>query len=135
MNSIQTFQGVVRNGRIQIPSLPDLPDGSQVYVLITTGATPLPLLDPHLARRKANGWLISNVGHVMAQHPQLVQVADRLAWQFSAYLTRRAESPAGPVGYVLVDAYQGDVLSTLPDAEDMITNAAAYTASLLSSAS
>lgn len=130
MATMASYQGVVRQGHIQLTPAADLPEGSQVYVLVPADAAPPPLLDAHLARRKANGWLISHVGHVMAQQPQLTQIADRLVWRFAAYLTLRDTPTAGPVGSVYVDAYQGEVLNTPADAEEMIVNATALVASL-----
>lgn len=131
MAMMTSYQGVVKQGHIHLTVDTDLPEGSQVVVLLAE-AVPGSLLDAHLAQRKANGWLISNVGNVMAQQPQLTQIADRLVWQFAAYLTRQGESPVGPVGSVFVDAYQGDVVNSSGDAEEMIINATTLTTSLSS---
>jgi len=134
MAMMTSYQGVVKQGHVQLTSETNLPEGSHVYVLLAE-AVPASLLDAHLAQRKANGWLISNVGNVMAQQPQLAQIADRLVWQFAAYLTHQGKSPIGPVGSVFVDAYQGDVLNSPDDAEEMIINATTLITSLSSTES
>lgn len=73
---------------------------------------PLPLLDAHLARRKVNGWLVTNVGSLLAQEPQLMQLPEgRTIWRFKAYLTGATHPPQGPVGAVDVDAYSGELLT------------------------
>lgn len=69
----QTYQGVVKEGRVQLSTAASLPEGSQVYVLVADEWQERPLLDPHLARCKANGWLVSHVGSVLVQQPQLLQ--------------------------------------------------------------
>jgi hypothetical protein len=121
----QTYQGVVKEGRVQLPGTTTLPEGSQVYVLVADEGVERPLLDPHLARRKANGWLVSNVGSVLAQQPQLLQVDDRLVWQFKAFLATKGYPLRGPVGLVDVDAYTGELLSGEDVAAQIITNATA----------
>jgi hypothetical protein len=133
MTSIQTYPGVIREGRIQLTAPANLPEGSQVYVHVADEGEEAILLNPHLARRKANGWLVSYVGHVIAQQPQLKQIEDRLVWQFKAFLTMRGYEPQGPVGTLDVDAYTGEVLASEDRATEMIANASALASSLLSS--
>jgi hypothetical protein len=130
MSSIPTYQGVVRQGKIQLTPAADLPEGSQVVVLAADNWTQSALLDPHIARRKANGWLVTHVGSVLAQQPHLQQAAGRLIWRFKAFLTMRGQSPHGPVGVVDVDAYSGEVLTGEDVATEMIANATAITRSL-----
>ena len=123
MQTVLSYQGVVKKGHIQLSPDANLPEGSQVIVLATDEKLPLPLLDPHLARRKANGWLITHVGHLVAQQPQLKQVDGKLVWRFAAFLTSKGHSPRGPVGIVDVDAYLGDVVTSEATASEMIANA------------
>jgi predicted transcriptional regulator len=100
------------------------------------GWTPAPLIDAHLARRKANGWLVTHVGSVMAQQPQLAQLEDgATVWRFKAYLTGPDRLPQGPVGFVDVDAYTGELLTNEDAATEMIANAAAASRSLSSAES
>jgi alpha-D-ribose 1-methylphosphonate 5-triphosphate synthase subunit PhnH len=95
MITVPTYQGVVHKGKIQLTPAADLPEGSQVVVLATGDWTQSTLLDPHIARRKANGWLVTHVGSVMAQQPQLHQVNGQLAWRFKAFLTGRSQPARG----------------------------------------
>jgi hypothetical protein len=131
MAIVQTYQGIVRQGKIQLSSTAELPEGSHVIVSVTEDAEKITLLDPHIARRKANGWLVSFVGSVMAQQPQLEQVEGRLVWHFKAFLTMRGHPLQGPVGRVAVDAYTGEVLADEEAAAEMIARGTAIARSLL----
>lgn len=135
MSTIATYQGVVRRGKIQLTPATELPEGSQVYVLLADDWAQAALLDPHIARRKANGWLVTYVGSVMAQQPQLQQLEGRLIWRFKAFLTARGQPLRGPVGVVDVDAHSGDVLNSEDAAAEMIANATAIARSLSSTES
>jgi hypothetical protein len=135
MAIVQTYQGVVRQGRIQLTPTAELPEGSRVFVSMAGDVEEATLLDPHVARRKANGWLVSYVGSVMAQQPQLEQVEGHLVWQFKAFLALRGHPLQGPVGQVAVDAYSGKVLTNEETAVEMIARATALARSLSSSAS
>ena len=131
--TIPTYPGTVRQGKVQLNPDANLPEGSQVVVLAADEWAQSSLLDPHLARRKANGWLVTYVGNVMAQQPQLQQVNGNLIWRFKAFLTLRGHPPQGPVGVVDVDAYSGEVLAAEEDAAEMIAHATTIARSLLSS--
>jgi hypothetical protein len=128
----QTYQGVVKEGRVQLPTTTSLPEGSEVYVLVADDWQERPLLDPHLARRKANGWLVSNVGSVLAQQPELLQADGRLVWRFKAFLATKGYPLRGPIGLVDVDAYTGEPLTSEDVAAQIITNATAIARSLSS---
>jgi predicted transcriptional regulator len=92
---------------------------------------PAPLVDAHLARRKANGWLATHVGSVIAQQPELAQLASgALVWRFKAYLTGPQRPPQGPVGFVDIDAYSGEPVTNEEVADEIIANAAAAARSL-----
>lgn len=123
MTIIPTYEGVVRRGRIYLDQATNLPEGSQVYVLFPGGLEKRPLLDVHIARRKANGWLVTNVGSVIAQQPHLQQVEGRLLWRFKTFLATQGKPLRGPVGVVDVDAYSGEVLNSESSATEMIANA------------
>ena len=135
MSTVPTYQGVVRQGKIQLNQATPLPEGSQVYVLLADDWAQAALLDPHIARRKANGWLVTYVGSVMAQQPQLQQVEGKLIWRFKAFLAVRGQPPRGPVGFVDVDAHSGDVLNSEEAAAEMIANATAIARSISSTES
>jgi hypothetical protein len=132
MATVQAYHGTIREGQIKLDRPPDLPEGSQVTVYVTEEGVEQPLLDPHLARRKANGWLATHVGRVMAQQPQLYQVEGQLVWRFKAFLTTQGQSPRGPVGIVDVDAYSGDIQTDESAAAEIIANATAIARSLSS---
>ena len=135
MAIVQTYQGVVRQGRIQLAPTAKLPEGSHVIVSVTEDVEKATLLDPHIARRRANGWLVSFVGSVIAQQPQLEQVEGRLIWHFKAFLALRGHPLQGPVGRVAVDAYTGEVLADEVAAAEMIASASTIARSLLRSES
>ena len=122
---MRVYQGVVRHGQIELDRPADLPEGNQVFVLVVEEGPARRLLDPHLARRKANGWLVTHVGSVLAQQPRLERSGDRLVWQFRVFLTVQGQAPRGPVGTVNVDVYSGDVETDESAAAAMIANAAA----------
>lgn len=123
MTAVSTYSGIVKKGKIQSSAATELPEGSQVIVLPVAQWDESALVDPHIARRKANGWLVSYVGSVIAQQPQLMQVNGRLLWRFTTFLATMGHPLRGPVGFVDVDAYSGEVLTKENDAEEMITNA------------
>jgi len=131
MTSIQTYQGTIRQGRIQLTEPAELPEGSQVIVSVVDDRDQATLLDPHIARRKANGWLVSYVGSVLAQQPQLQQVEARLVWRFRAFLAVQGHPPRGPVGFVDVDAYSGEVLTSKSNAAEIRAHATAIARSIL----
>src|SRR5688500_11124129 len=111
MSIVQTYPGVVHQGRIQLTSKTELPEGSRVFVSMVEEVSQATLLDPQIARRKANGWMVTYVGSVMAQQPQLKLVESHLVWQFKAFLAIQGQPLLGPVGQVIVDAYSGEVLA------------------------
>jgi hypothetical protein len=135
MTSIQTYQGTIRHGRVQLTEAAELPEGTQVVVSVVDERDQAILLDPHIARRKANGWIVTYVGSVLAQQPLLQQVKGRLVWRFRAYLATQGHPLRGPVGFVDVDAYTGDVLAGENMAADIIANATAITRPLSSTES
>jgi hypothetical protein len=132
MTSVQTYQGVIRQGRVQLTEAADLPEGSQVVVSVVDERGQATLLDPHIARRKANGWLVTYVGSVLAQQPQLQQVEGRLVWRFKALLVVQGHPLRGPVGFVNVDAYSAEVLASENRAAEIRANATAIARTLLS---
>lgn len=125
MNPVQTVQGVVRHGRVQLPPTTTLPEGTAVWVWVADQELAPPLLDAHLARRKANGWLVAHVGRAMAQQPALSQRDGQLVWRFKAFLAGHGNNPVEPIGLVDVDAYEGEVLTSMEEAEEMVAHATA----------
>lgn len=69
------------------------------------------VLAPELARRKASGWLLDNVGNLLhAEQPQLV-LSDTLYWQFQVALTSPSTGKIGYIGAVKMDAMTGAMIS------------------------
>lgn len=102
--SVSTYTGTLRDGKVEISEPVDLPDGCQVYVIVPS------VLDERSARRKANGWLISDVGNMlMAQNGTLHREEDRLVWRFDVMVTSAAREPQGPIGQLRLDAADGHV--------------------------
>lgn len=65
-----------------------------------------------MARRKANRWLIDNLGNmVMAADAVLIEGDSIPVWRFDAVATAATHEPIGLVGHVDVDARTGEVLS------------------------
>jgi len=79
-----------------------------------------PQVDAHTARRKANRWLVGQVGNmVMADRPSLTQAEGQPIWRFGAFVTSLSYAPRGPIGHVDVDATTGDVLTNDVAVEEM----------------
>lgn len=117
---VTTYIGVVRAGNIELAPPLTLPEGSQVYVSLA------PLLNEQAARRKANVWLMENVGNVVAKNAQLAQVNDQIIWRFEAFITLPHHAPLGPIGQVEVEARTGHVLNTPQTVEAMVTCGAKF---------
>lgn len=113
--AVATYIGVVREGQIRLAESITLPEGSQVYVVVPAA------VDERAARRKANRWLIENVGNmIMADRAALVQSSDRSVWRFGAFITALSHEPLGPIGYIEIDIASGEVLANAHLAEEMI---------------
>ena len=113
--AVATYIGVVREGQIRLAESITLPEGSQVYVVVPA------VMDEHVARHKANRWLIENVGNmVMADRAALAQSAGRSIWRFGAFVTALSHEPFGPIGNIKVDAVSGEVLANAHTAKEMI---------------
>ena len=110
-----TITGVIRDGKIEFETAVALPEGSQVSVIVPA------ILEERRAQRKANGWLIDHVGNmVMVKDGHLIQDQQQLIWQFKAFVTALSHAPLGPIGYVTVNAYNGQVLNDLDSIEAMV---------------
>lgn len=91
--------------------------------------TPLPI-DEHLARRKANRWLIEWVGNlVMADQPVLTRCAGNPVWRFGAFMTSLSHPPVGPIGFVEVDATTGAILADHAHAQELQRAGESFTSS------
>lgn len=114
-----TYLGKLHKGKVELDSLLDLPEGSEVYVVVK------PNLDLRQARRKANGWLVDNVGNmVMADDGALLQMNGLWVWRFHAYITALSHEPYGPIGQVDVDATTGSILVSEHTVQKMLQRGA-----------
>jgi len=105
--------------------LPDIEPGTLVTVLIVSAGMTAPLVDANSARRRANGWLIDNVGNLlMGKNPRLLSDGQRSWWQVAVYVTNVYREPFGPVGFVEVDAASGEILSDEQTVEELQSNGA-----------
>lgn len=112
--TILTYTGKLHNGKVELPTQVNLPEGSEVYVVVTPG------VEKRIAQRKANGWLVDQVGNmVMADDGVLVQRGNAWIWRFHAYLTSLTHEPDGPIGVIDIDANIGAVLSDQHTIEEM----------------
>jgi hypothetical protein len=121
MTAFTQYQGIVRRGRIELPSQTELPEGSRVVVIVT-GSTPL--VDEPVARRRATRWLVETVGNMLAaDEGRLVEEGGRPVWRFGAYVTGRGHAPLGPIGHVDIDAHDGELIPNERQAQRLLTNA------------
>jgi hypothetical protein len=128
MTVLTQYQGVVRRGRIELPAQTELPEGSQVLVIVTG---PTPLVEEPVARRRATRWLVETVGNMLtADEGRLVEEAGQPVWRFGAYVTGRGHAPLGPVGHVDVDAHEGKLIPDDRQAQRLLTNAKSLADSL-----
>lgn len=119
-----SYQGVVKQGRIQLTPGADLPEGNYVYVIV---AGSQPLLDEAVARRKATRWLVEFVGNMLiADEGRVLAGNGRLVWRFGVFITGRGHAPYGPIGYIDLDGHTGESLVTAQQTEDLIAHGQAF---------
>jgi len=124
-----TYTGVIRDGQIRLDTDVRLLEGWRVTVIGPTA------LDERSARRKANRWLVENVGNlVMAAHPTLLLRSGHILWRFDALVTAPNRKPRGPIGQIDIDATSGITLSTSTSAEEMIRRGESLESAVLSAA-
>lgn len=113
--NVATYTGVIRDGQIRLDADMRLPEGSRVTVVGPT------TFNEGNARRKANRWLLENVGNlVMAADPALLIRSGHIFWRFDALVTAPNRDPRGPIGRVDIDATTGALLPTSTSVEEMI---------------
>jgi hypothetical protein len=128
MGTVQTYSGVVREGRIRLTPSTELPEGSQLYITVVGQE---PILDKHTAQRKATRWLVEYVGNMLvADGGRLQEVNGRIVWRYDAFVTGRGHKPRGPIGYVDIDAHSGEPLATEQQADEMIKHGVEFVRSL-----
>lgn len=88
---------------------PGLAAGGRLDVTITVHATID--VDAATARRKATGWLVSEVGNLLMGGDPALVIADRATWRVPVLLTSPERGVVSQIGVVDVDATTGEVLS------------------------
>ena len=104
--SVTTYPAVIRNGKVEAKTALELPEGSEVYVVAPSTMTAA------LAKRRANGWLISEVGNLLlADDGMLVAANEHWVWRFAVYMTAPTHEPWGPIGTVDISAASGAIVA------------------------
>lgn len=83
------------------------------------------VLDPEVARRKANVWLLLYAGNLLrADYPELILDKD-LLWRYTVVLTSPQGGNVGRIGQICVQATTGEVLGSEALSQELIANAEA----------
>ena len=105
--AVTTYPGIIRSGKVVATTEMELPDGTEVYVVVPSSVT------PRVAKRIANRWLISEVGNLlMADNGSLVASEQGWVWQFEVYITSVAHKAWGPIGTLNVSTVSSEVIDT-----------------------
>lgn len=92
------------------------------------------VLNPNVARRRANMWLTMHAGHLLvAENPELI-LEDILQWRFDVFLSAPQLDKPGTVtrnhiGQIRLDATSGEIVESATLAEELRANANALVAS------
>jgi len=119
MNS--TYTGTIKSGQVKLDVPLTWPEGSQVHIIL------VPVVNQRSARRKANVWLMEQVGNVVVKNLQLIQRHGQAIWHGEVFITLPHQLPLGPIGQVEVNATTGQVLNSAQSAEEMIACGAKFT--------
>jgi hypothetical protein len=100
--------------------------GERMQVMVNVRAD---VVDPEIARRNANRWLLDNAGNLLAARTPELLLGEHLQWRFDVVLTRpELERPGRAsqqrIGQIAVDAATGEVQVTSGFAEELQHNAA-----------
>jgi hypothetical protein len=86
------------------------------------------VLSAEAVQRRANVWLLENVGNLLrAESPELV-LGEKLVWRLDVALTSPTRGWIGSVGRLKVDATTGEILADETLAQEFIPRAHALTA-------
>ena len=85
------------------------------------------VLSAEAVRRRANVWLLENVGNLLrAESPELV-LGEQLTWRVDVVLTSPTRGHIGRVGRLEIDATAGAVLADKSTIQEILTHARALT--------
>lgn len=114
MQQVRVYEGVVQGGLIRPLESARLPEGARVYIVV-------PTVSEANARCKVARWLGENVGNLaMPGEATVTEANGRRVWRFPVFLASPFDDPAGPIGYVDVDAESMTVLADALTAEELI---------------
>jgi len=81
------------------------------------------VLDPEVARRKANVWLLLYAGNLLrAANPELI-LDKALLWRYDVLLTAPHRGVVGKIGQIHVQAITGEVMASESLSAELIANA------------
>ena len=92
------------------------------------------VINPNIARRRANVWLTMHAGHLlMVENPELI-LEDTLQWRFDVFLSVPQLDKPGMVarshiGQIRLDARSGEIIESTALVEELKANANALAAS------
>ena len=74
------------------------------------------VIDPEVARRKANGWLLDNAGNLLAAVTPELLLGEQLQWRFDVVLgvpdlAAPGQGTTQRIGQITVDAISGEVMT------------------------
>ena len=88
------------------------------------------VLTAEKARRKANVWLLMNVGNLLgAENPELIFSDSHLLWRVDVILTSPTRGRIGQVGRLWLDAVTGNIVSSDTIADELLVKADALSRS------
>lgn len=87
------------------------------------------VIDPEIARRQANRWLLDNAGNLLAATTPELILGEHLQWRFEVVLSlpdlaRPGQGFTQRVGHMTVDAINGEVQTTPDLVAELQRNAA-----------
>lgn len=87
------------------------------------------IISSEKARKRANGWLAMNVGHLLnVENPELILTRQfQLQWRVAVVLISPTGAVLGRVGQLELDSLTGDILTPPTISEQMIAQADAFT--------
>jgi hypothetical protein len=103
------------------------PANQQIEVMVHVQVQ---VLDPDVARRRANVWLGMNAGHLlMVENPELL-LGDPIQWRFDVILSTPRRNQPGtatqqPIGQIRLNANTGEVIEPARLIPLLTTSAAA----------
>jgi hypothetical protein len=82
------------------------------------------VIAPEVARKRANGWLVDNVGNLLlAETPELL-AGEKMVWRIQVVLSYPTRGRVGTIGTIDLDAVTGEVLANDAVIERLHTDAA-----------